>query len=122
MDFQIPTEFGEQLAFGGACLSALFGLLLMIVPGIARPLTGLARDSQSSVRSSGGMMLGLGLSAILLAQPLIYLALAAAFAMAAVGRFLSILLDRGAPKFQILSLVVLMLMACLPALYVFGIV
>ncbi len=43
----------------------------------------------------GGFYLGFGLAAILLAQPMVYLALGASFAVAAFGRILSMMSDRG---------------------------
>ena len=68
----------------------------------------------------GGFYLGFGLVAILLAQPMIYLALGASFAVAAFGRILSIMSDRGSVILNLLLLVVQAALAALPLLYGLG--
>jgi hypothetical protein len=91
MDFYFPTELGEQLAFGAAAFTAVVGFIIMFAPGYAMRLFGLAprgerRDGYAEQRSMGGFYLGCGLSAIMLAQNWNYMALGAAFAMAAFAR------------------------------------
>ncbi|TBY41536.1 DUF4345 domain-containing protein, partial [Rhizobium leguminosarum bv. viciae] len=71
-------------------------------------------------RSMGGFYLGFGLSAIMLAQDWIYMALGASFAMAAFARIISILSDKGSSLVNYLLLVVQIALAALPLLYVFG--
>jgi len=68
----------------------------------------------------GGFYLGMGLSAILLAQPMVYLALGGSFALAAFGRILSMMSDKGNVLINLVLLVVQAILAALPLLYVFG--
>lgn len=128
MEFYFPTEPGEQLAFCAACLSALIGLVLMFAPRLVLRVFGLQlpadrRDGLSLVRSSlGGLYLGLGVMAVLLAQPMVYLAVGAAFAVSAFGALLSILTDGGVTARNSLLLVVNLLLAALPLGYALGLV
>lgn len=126
MDFALPVETGEQLAFGAAAFVVLAGLMMLLAPrfslrllGFEPPATGSAPYSE--MRSSfGGLHVGLGISAILVAQPFVYFALGSAFAVAAFGRLLSILTDRGATTRNYILLVVQALLALLPLGYFFG--
>ncbi|KQV73211.1 hypothetical protein [Rhizobium sp. Root1220] len=125
MDFYFPTELGERLAFGAAAFTALVGLIIMFAPGYAMRLFGLApregrRDGYAEQRSMGGFYLGFGLSALMLAQDWIYMALGAAFAMAAFARTVSLLSDKGSTMINYLLLVVQIVLAALPLGYVFG--
>ncbi len=128
MEFYFPTELGEQLAFGAAVLSSLIGLLVMFAPMITFRLFGLQvtgerRDGLVLIRSSlAGVYLGLGVSALLLAQPMVYLAFGAAFALAVFGALLSILSDGGATLRNLLLMVVHVVLAAFPLMYVFGLV
>jgi hypothetical protein len=125
MDFYFPTELGERLAFGAAAFTALAGLIIMFAPGYAMRLFGLQpregrRDGYAEQRSMGGFYLGFGLSAVMLAQDWIYMALGAAFAMAAFARLISLLSDRGGTILNYLLMVVQIVLAALPLGYVFG--
>ena len=97
MEFYFPTELGEQLAFFAAVVSSLIGLVVMFAPMITFRLFGLQvaserRDGLVLIRSClAGFYLGLGASALLLAQPMVYLAFGGAFALASFGALLSIL-------------------------------
>ncbi|WP_320201406.1 DUF4345 domain-containing protein [Agrobacterium sp. rho-13.3] len=128
MEFYFPTEFGEQLAFGAALFSAVIGLVIMFAPSLTFRLFGLQfagerRDSLVLIRSSlAGFYLGFGASALLLAQPMVYLAFGASFALAVFGGVLSILSDGGATVRNCLLLVVHSVLAALPLIYVFGLV
>ncbi len=107
--------------FHGACLS----FIMMFAPGQTFRLLGLqAQEGRpegfGEGRSMGGFYLGFGLSAILLAQDWIYMALGASFAMAAFARIISILSDKGSNLVNYLLLVVQIALAALPLLYVFG--
>lgn len=126
MDFYFPTELGEQLAFCAAGVTALIGLFMMFAPGYAYRLFGLQvkegrGGAYAESRSVGGFYVGLGLAAILLAQPMIYMAMGAAFGLAAFGRILSLMSDRGGGVIvNLLLLVVQAILAALPLLYAFG--
>ncbi|MGV1872276.1 DUF4345 domain-containing protein [Agrobacterium rosae] len=126
MEFYFPTEFGEQMAFVAAAVSAIIGLFIMFAPGVTFRLFGLQfmtdrRDGLVLLRSSlGGFYLGFGATALLLAQPMVYLAFGASFALAVFGAILSILSDGGATVRNCLLLVVHSVLAALPLMYVFG--
>lgn len=125
MDFYFPTELGERLAFGAAAFTALAGLIIMFAPGYAMRLFGLQpgegrRDGYAEQRSMGGFYLGFGLSAVMLAQDWIYMALGAAFAMAAFARLISLLSDKGGTILNYILMVVQIVLAALPLGYVFG--
>ena len=125
MEFYFPTELGEQLAFCSAAFTALAGFVMMFAPGHALRLLGLqAREGRpegyGEARSMGGFYLGFGVSAIMLAQDWIYMALGASFVMAAFARIISILSDRGSTLLNYLLLVVQVAIAALPLLHVFG--
>lgn len=128
MEFYFPAEFGEQLAFGAAVVSAIIGLFFMFAPGLTLRAFGLLpagerRDGYALVRSSlSGFYLGLGAAALLLAQPMVYLAFGAAFGLSVFGGILSILSDGGASMRNLLLLVVHFLLAALSLSYVFGLV
>jgi hypothetical protein len=79
------------------------------------------RGGYAEARSTmGGFHLGLGIAALLLAQPMVYLALGAAFALAAFGRILSMLSDSGNTVVNWLYLIVQIVLSALPLAYVFG--
>lgn len=128
MEFYIPTETGELLAFCAAVITSLIGLLFLFAPGIAYRAVGIdlregRRGGYAEARSTmGGFHLGLGIAALLLAQPMVYLALGAAFSLAAFGRMLSMLSDHGNTVMNWLFLIVQIVLAALPLAYVFGLV
>jgi hypothetical protein len=125
MEFYFPTELGEQLAFAAAAFAAAMGLVLMFAPGISLRFFGLQpRDGRpegfAEIRSIGGFYIGLGLGALLLAQPMVYLALGAGFALALFARILSMASDHGATFRNYLLLIVQALLAALPLGYALG--
>lgn len=128
MEFYFPAEFGEQLAFFAAAASAIMGLVIMFAPGLTFRLFGLQfegarRDGLVLLRSSvAGFYLGFGATAMLLAQPMVYLAFGASFALAVFGAVLSILSDGGATMRNCLLMIVHAVLAALPLMYVFGLV
>lgn len=125
MEFYFPTEFGEQLAFVSAVITALIGLVVMFAPGLTlrfcglQPREGMA-EGFAAARSYGGMLFGFAAGALLLAQPMVYLAFGAALAMSVFGRILSVMSDGGSSLRGILLLVVAAALASLPIAYVFG--
>lgn len=126
MEFTLPTEWGEQLAFAAAAFTVLLGLMMVFAPGFSLRVLGFDRPSAttapySEMRSSlGGFYFGMGLSAILVAQPFVYFALGAAFGLAAFARILSILSDRGNTLRNYIFLVVQIVLSLLPLGYFFG--
>ena len=125
MEFYFPTELGEQLAFAAAAASALIGLFVMFAPGLSLRFIGLqlrdgSAEGYGAARSSGGLLFGFSACALLLAQPMLYLALGAALGMSAFARILSIMSDSGNSLRSLLLLVVQIALASLPMAYVFG--
>jgi hypothetical protein len=128
MDFYIPTETGELLAFSAAVATCIIGLFFLFAPALSFRALGLAlgegrRGGYAEARSTlGGFPLGLGLAAIFLAQPMVYLALGSAYALAAFGRILSMLSDGGNTLVNWVFVVIQIVLAILPLAYVFGFV
>lgn len=125
MEFYFPTELGEQLAYCAAAFTALMGLFMMFAPGYSFRFLGLQpREGRLGAygesRSMGGFYLGAGLMAILLAQPTVYITLGAAFALAAFGRILALMSDRGNVIVNLIMLVIQAALAALPLLYGLG--
>lgn len=100
IEFTFPFSTGEWLAWTAALATILTGLVLMIIPRRFMHFLGLAprsgtNNGVSEVRGPlGGAWVGFGLAAILLAQPLVYLALGFAFLVTVVGRIVSFFADR----------------------------
>jgi hypothetical protein len=128
IEFYAPQSPGEWLAFTSAAVTVLFGVFCLLFPRTTLSILRLQTRSESpealseSRATMAGFYLGLGISAILLAQPLVYLALGAGWAFTAIGRLLSIILDRGPTSFNFGSLMLEVMLAGLPLLYVFGFV
>ena len=125
MEFYIPTETGEFLAFCAAIATGLFGLFALFAPGIALNLSGLETKEASGeglafVRSTGGFYAGLAIVALMMAQSWIYMAIGGGFALAAFGRVLSLMSDRSFSMKNLLVLLVQAVLAALPLGYAFG--
>lgn len=126
MELSIPTETGELLAFSAAATTVLLGLAFLFAPRLAFRLLGLSatdgrRGGYAEARSSiGGFYVGLGIATLMVGQDWTYLALGAAFALAAFGRILSMLSDSGNTVVNWLYLIVQIVLSALPLAYVFG--
>jgi hypothetical protein len=125
MEFYIPTETGEFLAFCAAVATGLIGLFALFAPGTALKLAGLqtketSREGLAFVRSAGGFYAGLAIVALLMAQSWIYMAIGGGFALAAFGRILSLMSDGSFSARNLLVLVVQAALAALPLGYAFG--
>lgn len=125
MEFYFPTELGEQLAFLSASAAALIGCFILFAPGMTlkalalMPIEG-RPEGLGAARSIGGLMVGFSGTALLLAQPTVYLAFGAAVALSAFARILSIMSDQGVTWRNLLLLVVQVVIASLTLAYVFG--
>lgn len=126
--FPWPISQGEWLAWSSAAITALWGLILLLAPRIAARILRLqaAPDHPEAIgelrATLGGFHLGVGLSAILFAQPLIYLALGLCWALAAFGRFVSMLSDDGNTVYNWTRLVIEGVLAALALGYALGFV
>jgi hypothetical protein len=128
IEFYAPQSTGEWLAFTSSALTVLFGVFCLLFPRTTLSILRLQTKPESpealseSRATMAGFYLGLGASAILLAQPLVYLALGASWGFTAFGRLVSMVCDRGFTSFNFGSLVLELALAAFPLLYVFGFV
>ncbi|WP_290779728.1 DUF4345 family protein [Hoeflea sp.] len=126
MEFYWPTSQGEWLAWSAALVTILFGLMLLFAPRISLKILRLQTlpdhpEALSEARGTmAGFYLGVGICAMLFAQPLIYLALGAGWAFTAFGRIISMLSDRGVTVFNLVSVVLEILLAAGPLMYALG--
>tara|TARA_R110002012_G_scaffold199430_2_gene368488 strand:- start:200 stop:583 length:384 start_codon:yes stop_codon:yes gene_type:complete len=125
VELYFPSELPEQLAFVSAAVVAVIGLLTLLFPAAVLKAAGfttgeVAAEGFGAARSSGGLQFGLGLAALALAQDFTYLMLGSALAMAALGRVLSLMLDRGRTGRNVLAVLLQLALASLPLGYVFG--
>ena len=130
MEFSFPWPFsqGEWLAWSSAAVTVLFGLILLFLPGVSLRImrlqpSDLRPSAVGEARSTmAGFYLGVGLCCILLAQPFLYMALGISWLFTAFGRLVSILSDRGSTFYNWFSLVLELVLAALPLVFVFGLV
>jgi hypothetical protein len=124
--FPWPMTQGEWLAWSSAVATVVLGLLLMFAPRISFRLLRLATAERypnaiAEARSTmAGFYLGLGLSCILLAQPLLYLALGVCWAFTAFGRIIAMMSDGANTPYHWASLLVNAALAALPLAFSFG--
>ena len=130
MEFEFPWPFtqGEWLAWSSAAVTILLGLILLFLPRTALRVLRLQTvpdhpAAASEARSTmAGFYLGLGISCILLAQPLLYMALGFSWVFTVFGRVVSMLSDRGNTLYNWISLVIELVLAALPLAFWFGFV
>ena len=109
--FPWPVTEGEWFAFVSAAVTALFGAILLFAPGLSFRLFRLQTrpdhpEAYAAARANmAGFYLGLGLSSLLLAQPLLYMALGFSWLFTAFGRVVSMMSDQGNKLFNWLWLV-----------------
>ncbi len=124
--FPWPLSQGEWMAWSSAVITVLFGLVLLFAPRVSLRILRLrtadhAPEAVGEARATmAGFYLGLGLSAMLLAQPLLYLALGLSWGFTAFGRLVSMLVDRGMTGFNVLSLLFEIALAALALAFAFG--
>ena len=126
--FPWPMSQGEWLAWSSAVVTVLLGLFLFLAPGLAfRVLRLQARPEKAAAIAEGrgrmsGFYLGVGLTCLLLAQPLLYMALGFSWAFTAFGRLLSMMSDGAHTPFNWASIAVELTLAALPLAFAFGLV
>jgi uncharacterized membrane protein HdeD (DUF308 family) len=126
--FPWPYSFGEWLAWTCAVLTILIGLLLLFAPETGLKVYRLQTlpDHPEAVATARGNMagfhLGLGISCVLLAQPLLYLALGLSWALTGFGRLISMLSDDGNTLYNWIALAVEIALALLALVFAFGLV
>jgi hypothetical protein len=128
LSFPWPMSQGEWLAWISAVATLLLGAFFLFAAGTGLRVLRLQTtpthpQALAEIRGRmSGFYLGLGLSAILLAQPLIYMALGFSWAFTAFGRLVSMLSDGGGKPYNLALLVVEAVLAALPLLFAFGLV
>ena len=128
IEFYWPGSSGEWLAWSSAAATGLIGLFVMFMPRLALRLFGLqAKNERTEVLVMpraviGGFHVGLGLTAILLAQPFIYLALGVAWGVAAFGCIISILSDGARALYSWVFLALSLALSALSLAFVLGFV
>ena len=126
--FPWPMTNGEWLAWGSAAVTVVFGLLMFFAPRITLRILRLQTTEAhpeavaESRATMGGFYLGVGLCALLLAQPFIYMTLGLSWLFTAFGRIVSMLSDRGNTFYNWVSLVLELVLALLPLGFAFGFV
>lgn len=126
IEFYWPTTQGEWLAWSSALVTVLFGLVLLFAPRFSLKILRLQTqpahpEAVSEARGTmAGFYLGVGICAMLFAQPLIYMALGAGWAFTAFGRIISMMSDRGVTVFNMASVLIEFLLAAGPLLYALG--
>lgn len=126
--FPWPMSDGEWLAWSAAAVTVLLGLVSLFAPRVMLRLLRLAPreghpEAVAEVRATiSGFYLGLGLACILLAQPLLYMALGFSWTFTAFGRLVGMLSDRAGTPYNWGALVFDLALAVLPLAYAFGFV
>lgn len=125
--FPWPYSQGEWLAWSTAAFTVLLGLTLLLAPRFGLRLLGVRYGRETGATSVvrallGGFPLGAGLTAIILAQPFIYLALGFSWAFAALGCLLSLAADGGGAVRGLLGFLATLVLAALPLAYALGFV
>ncbi|WP_417436253.1 DUF4345 family protein [Hoeflea sp.] len=126
IEFYWPMTQGEWVAWSSALVTILFGLMLLFAPRLSLRILRLqtAPDHPEAVSEAratmAGFYLGVGICAMLFAQPLIYLALGCGWAFTAFGRIISMMSDRGVTIYNLASVVIEILLAAGPLLYGLG--
>jgi hypothetical protein len=128
MDFAFPWPMtqGEWGAWGSAVVTLFFGVVLLFAPVLSFRLLRLRTredkpEAISEARSTmAGFYLGVSLCCILLAQPMLYMALGFSWLFTAFGRLISMLSDSGNTPFNWVLLVLEIALAGLPLAFVFG--
>ncbi|MEI5678901.1 DUF4345 family protein [Mesorhizobium sp. CGMCC 1.15528] len=126
--FPWPVTQGEWLAWSSAVVTVLFGLLLLFGPRLSLRILRLQTvehhpEAVSEARATmSGFYLGVGLCCILLAQPLLYMALGFSWLFTVFGRIVSMLSDQGNRLYNWVWLIVALVLAALPLAFAFGFV
>ena len=128
LSFPWPMSQGEWLAWISAVVTVLLGVFFLFAAdtGLKALRLQTAPDRPQALAEVRGRMagfyLGLGLAAILLAQPLIYMALGFSWAFTAFGRLVSMLSDGGGRLYNLALFIVEIALAALALFFAFGLV
>lgn len=120
IEFYFPTSPGEWAAFGSAFVTVLLGFARLVY------LVGFraAGPSMAAQAQAAGFLIGTAVTCLLMAQPLIYLGLGAAWSLVALLLLVGMVRHRRAVSDATSSVLVqtaaAMILGVLPLAYVFG--
>lgn len=126
--FPWPTTQGEWLAWSSAAITVALGVVFLFAPGVSFRLFRLSPRPEHpegfavARANMAGFCLGLGLCALLLAQPLLYMALGFAWLFTAFGRIVSMMSDHASKLSNWIWLVVDLALAGLALGFALGFV
>jgi hypothetical protein len=115
--FPWPASRGEWLAFCGAGLTVAAGFWHFVALLFTHFPSALVARAQAA-----GLAAGIGIVAILMAQPLVYLALGAGWGMAALVQIVAMARHGRAGGGSLVALILALALSALPLAYVFGLV
>lgn len=126
MEFYLPASNGEWLAWISAAITTLFGAIMLFAPGVSMKLLRLEAaggrvEGLASIRATmAGFHLGLGLGALVFAQPFLWVALGAAWGFTLFGRLVSMTSDKGSTFYNWVAAILEFILAVGPLLFAFG--
>jgi cytochrome c biogenesis protein CcdA len=128
MELYWPASQGEWMAWLSAAITVVFGLILLFAPRVALKFLRLQTkperpEALSEIRGTfAGFYLGLGLSALVFAQPFLWIALGVSWGFTVFGRLISMMSDRGNTLYNWISVIIELALAAGPLLFAFGFV
>lgn len=128
MELYWPATTGEWMAWLSAATTIVFGLILFFSPRAALRVLRLQTkperpEALSEIRGTfAGFYLGLGLSALVFAQPFLWIALGVSWGFTVFGRLISMMSDRGNTLYNWIWVIVELALAAGPLLFAFGFV
>ncbi|MCO4317468.1 DUF4345 family protein [Phyllobacterium sp. 21LDTY02-6] len=128
MELYWPSSQGEWLAFLSAAVTVLLGLFAFLAPRLAMRALRLQTvpahpEAVSALRGPlAGFYVGLGFSALIFAQPFLWIALGVAWAFTVFGRLISMMSDRGNTLYNWVYVILELALAAGPLLFAFGFV
>ena len=127
IEFYLPQSSGEWWAWSVALIMLGFGVWMLVMPRWWMGFMGLRTSEKrpEAVAEMRGVIAGayIGLALVVLAlhpQPILYLALGAVLLFTAIGRLISMAIDRGFTRYNGISLIFELLMAIPPLAYALG--
>lgn len=128
MELYWPATTGEWMAWLSAATTVVFGLILFFAPRAALRVLRLQTkperpEALSEIRGTfAGFYLGLGLSALVFAQPFLWIALGVSWGFTVFGRLISMMSDRGNTLYNWIWVIVELALTAGPLLFAFGFV
>ena len=116
------------MAWLSAAITVIFGLILFFAPRVALKVLRLQTvpahpEALAEARATiAGFYLGLGLCALVFAQPFLWIALGVSWGFTVFGRLISMMSDRGNTLYNWISVIIELALAAGPLLFAFGFV